>query len=215
MTNPERLYVTYFCLSGPQTEAYLADGPEGHEGCPVVAEYVLASVVETETAALRREREALLSGEFVQKIAAEREAFRAALEKIAAIMVPGQAWEPYQAMETARDALRSAPPSPPKYDFKKWADEIRAMAAPVEDADGWHACLRTSEDGRKFFRNLTEGERGLQLGDVGTHEQAVSASLRSPGAWEADVVRVFPFGAHEAAVKAAVDAALAATKGVG
>ena len=44
MTTPEKLYVTYFWLSGPQTEAYLVDGPDGDEGCPVIAAYVREDV---------------------------------------------------------------------------------------------------------------------------------------------------------------------------
>lgn len=67
----------------------------------------LRKVVEDRDA-LRRERDALLSGEFVQKVAAEREAFRAALEKVVGLLRPAKVWEPWEAMETAEAALAAA-----------------------------------------------------------------------------------------------------------
>ena len=89
----------------------------GPHGSPLsVAVYVRADVADEQTAAalrgeahevaaLRAEVEALRSGEFVRAVATERNAYREALKKVDALMVPGVAWEPWEAKEVAKAAL--------------------------------------------------------------------------------------------------------------
>lgn len=118
MTNPERLYA--FTVRGAiyagDTQAAVEASTAFGWGASPVAEYVLASVAAEQTAAalrgeahevaaLRAECDALRSGEFVRAVAAERNAYREALEKVVALMVAGENWEPWEAKEVAKAAL--------------------------------------------------------------------------------------------------------------
>lgn len=125
MTNPERLWACVCFVGGPpgicadfERDDVLCDRPGAApaDGYTPIVEYVRADVAAEQTAAalrgeahettaLRAEVEALRSGEFVRAVATERNAYREALKKVDALMVPGVAWEPWEAKEVAKAAL--------------------------------------------------------------------------------------------------------------